>query len=101
MDIESREQLLQSAGLTVLDAAWSGEAPEPMEAWRLIIGGEVTPSAIVGFLDGCAHLDEVQSQWESFAEMVESSTAGKNFSSVSPGLARRIIRGPTSGATSG
>jgi hypothetical protein len=68
MDLESRKRLLQSAGLTVLDAAWSGQMPQPMEAWRLIIGGEVTPSAVVHFLDNNEHLDEVESQWESIAE---------------------------------
>ncbi|WP_406359434.1 hypothetical protein OH782_00125 [Streptomyces sp. NBC_01544] len=68
MDLESRERLLQSAGLTVLDPTWSGDVPGPMEAWRLIIGGEVTPSAVVHFRDGNEHLDEVESRWESIAE---------------------------------
>jgi hypothetical protein len=68
MDLEARERLLRSAGLKILDMAWSGPVPEPSNAWKLIIAGGVTPSAAVQALDGNRHLDEVETKWESIAE---------------------------------
>ncbi|GAA1287767.1 hypothetical protein Psi02_70330 [Planotetraspora silvatica] len=38
-----------------------------MEAWRLIIGGEVTPTAMVPTLDGIDQWDEVEAVWDSVA----------------------------------
>jgi|SRR6185437_705241 len=68
MDLESRSLLLESAGLSVLDAAWSGAVPVPMKAWHLIVDGGVTPTATVRILDDNGHLREVESKWEMIAE---------------------------------
>lgn len=63
LDLEARSSLLESAGLEVLDSAWSGEAPEPMKAWRPIISGRAKPAARIRVLEANGHLPEVQDQW--------------------------------------
>lgn len=67
MDLEARRLLLESAGLTVLDSAWSGQAPVPIEAWRPIISGAATPTARVRVQEDGRHLPEVQKKWEEIA----------------------------------
>ena len=69
MDLEARRLQLESAGLTVLQSAWSGPAPTPMEAWRVIIGGAAKPTARVRVQDDGRHLREVQEKWEEIAEI--------------------------------
>jgi len=59
--------MLESAGLAVLDSAWSGQAPLPMEAWRPVIGGAATPTARVSIQKERRHLSEVQEKWEEIA----------------------------------
>lgn len=68
MDLEARRLRLESAGLVVLDEAWSGAGPAPMRAWRPIISGGATPAARVRILEANRHLSEVQDQWEGIAE---------------------------------
>jgi hypothetical protein len=70
MDLERRGSLLKTAGLTVLDEAWSGEAPDPMRAWRPVISGGATPAVRVRIADGNEYLPEVQDHWENVAEQV-------------------------------
>lgn len=60
--------LLESAGLMVLDSAWSGQVPAPMKAWRPIVSGAATPAARVRIQEGGRHLPEVQEKWEEIAE---------------------------------
>ncbi|HEX7660076.1 MAG TPA: hypothetical protein VF444_11420 [Pseudonocardiaceae bacterium] len=67
MDLEARKRLLESAGLTVVDPAWSGPAPEPMAAWRLLILGSVVPTATVPIAAHAAHLPAVEAKWEELA----------------------------------
>jgi hypothetical protein len=67
MDVKSREGMLLAAGLTVLDAAWMGSVPGPVEAWRPIIRGGAEPSDVVTS-SGINYLDEVNERWLRLAE---------------------------------
>jgi len=68
VDLEARKQVLEKAGLVVLDEAWVGPVPEPMTAWRPIISGAAIPTATVRILKEGRHLPEVQAKWEEIAE---------------------------------
>ncbi|MBK3574608.1 hypothetical protein JHN63_12440 [Streptomyces sp. MBT65] len=70
MDLEARRSLLEAAGLTVLDSAWAGEAPEPMKAWRPIIRGGATPDVRIHALAENLHFSEVQDQWVRLSEEI-------------------------------
>lgn len=70
VDLDERRQLLESAGLTVLDDAWSSPAPAPMEAWRPIISGAATPAATVQRDETGEYLATADRQWESLSAFV-------------------------------
>lgn len=60
--------MLESAGLTVLDPAWTGAGPTPMDAWRSVASGNAVPNARVPISDTADHLDAVEERWESICE---------------------------------
>ncbi|MFI5793428.1 hypothetical protein [Streptomyces sp. NPDC051677] len=68
VDLEARRLLLESAGLSILDPAWSGQAPTPMAAWLPIISGSATPTARVRIQEEGRHLPEVEGKWRDIAE---------------------------------
>jgi hypothetical protein len=78
MDIDSRKELLESAGLAVIDRAWAG-SPEPMAAWRLLIAGGVVPTATVRIAEGGSHLPQVESKWEELAHEAGLLESGNGF----------------------
>jgi hypothetical protein len=67
MDMSSRRSLLEAAGLEVIEPAWLGSSPTPMAAWKLLVGGDVVPAAVVRIAEGNEHLPEVESKWEELA----------------------------------
>lgn len=79
MDLKIRGQRLQAAGLSVLDSAWNGDVPSPIEAWRVVIGGSVKPSMKIRINESGEHLAEVQVSWERYAEEADVFGAGGEF----------------------
>jgi hypothetical protein len=64
VDIGFRKQLLEQAGLSVIDPAWTDAPFAPMAAWRLVISGDAVPAATVRFDEQDEHLAEVESKWK-------------------------------------
>lgn len=68
LDLEIRRRMLESAGLTVLDPAWTGVGLSPMDAWRPVISGNAVPNARLPVTEAGDHLDAVEERWEGLCE---------------------------------
>lgn len=60
--------MLRASGLMVLEASSSFVGPAPMDAWRIIIGGNTVPTVRVATDSEFDYLSDVDRSWESVAE---------------------------------
>ncbi|WP_326565139.1 hypothetical protein VSH64_25185 [Amycolatopsis rhabdoformis] len=63
-----RSEMLQRAGLVVVDSTLPAHTPPPMTAWRPVVSGDAVPTATVPYRPDLGHLTDVDRQWESLAE---------------------------------
>ncbi|WIX99185.1 hypothetical protein QRX60_34755 [Amycolatopsis mongoliensis] len=63
MGFNIRNQMLEAAQIEVIDEVWTGQVAGPSDAWRLIVGGNVVPSATVSRRVDGEYLDEVDASW--------------------------------------